>query len=146
MTQAFASRLTLCPQVFDRAVADEVALAFADLSAPLRDLISASASCAPYLRDLSRSEAAWLRQELTLSPEDGFAAIAFDDDKVAQLHPFEGGEAAAAIVAATAAADRVVFFSGTAVLHDRVCSSAIRTAQSLLLISPRELHRSGSAR
>ncbi len=75
MTQAFASRLTLCPQVFDRAVADEVALAFADLSAPLRDLISASASCAPYLRDLSRSEAAWLRQALTLSPEDGFAAI-----------------------------------------------------------------------
>ena len=85
MTQAFASRLTLYPQVFDRAVADEVALAFADLSAPLRDLISASASCAPYLRDLSRSEAAWLRQALTLSPEDGFAAILAQMDQGTDL-------------------------------------------------------------
>jgi glutamate-ammonia-ligase adenylyltransferase len=78
MTNTFASCLTLSPQVYDRAVADEVALAFADLPAPLRDLIAASASCAPYLRDLSRSEGAWLRHALTTAPEDALATILAD--------------------------------------------------------------------
>ncbi|MFM2350712.1 MAG: hypothetical protein RIR04_1678, partial [Pseudomonadota bacterium] len=75
MINTFASCLTLSPQVYDRAVADEVALAFADLPTPLRNLIAASASCAPYLRDLSRSEGPWLRQALALSPEDAFTGI-----------------------------------------------------------------------
>lgn len=75
MTQDFASRLSLCPQVYDPAVADEVALSFADLPAPLGALLAASASCAPYLRDLLRSEASWLRQAVTLTPEEALARL-----------------------------------------------------------------------
>ena len=75
MTHAFAARLTHCPLVYDQAVAAELALAFGDLVGPLRGLLAASASCAPYLRDLLRSEAAWLRQALTLSPEAAMAEL-----------------------------------------------------------------------
>ncbi len=78
MTQSFASRLTLCPKVFDRAVANEIAVDFADLPVPLRDLLASTASCAPYLRDLLRSEGAWLLGVLMQSPEEAFAQILID--------------------------------------------------------------------
>ncbi len=90
MTQPFAFRLSSCPLVHDPAVAQEVGVAFADLPAPLRDLVAASASCAPYLRDLTRAEGDWLRQVLSGPPEAGFADILAD---LAQTQPDTLGSA-----------------------------------------------------
>lgn len=75
MDQDFALRITRAPRVFDPAVAAEIAARFADLEPALRDLLAASASCAPYLRDLMRQEEGWLRGALQQAPEVAFAEV-----------------------------------------------------------------------
>jgi glutamate-ammonia-ligase adenylyltransferase len=75
MDQDFALRITRAPRVFDPAVAAEIAARFADLEPALRDLLAASASCAPYLRDLMRQEEGWLRSTLQQAPEVAFAEV-----------------------------------------------------------------------
>ena len=75
MDQSFALRIVRAPRVFDPAVQAETAASFADLDAVLRDLLAASASCAPYLRDLMRHEAVWLRDALQQAPEAAFAEV-----------------------------------------------------------------------
>ncbi|MGV8986244.1 MAG: glutamine-synthetase adenylyltransferase [Cypionkella sp.] len=83
MEQAFALRITRSPLVFDAAIASEISARFADLDPRLRDLVAASASCAPYLRDLMRLEGVWLPGALDLSPEVAFADVIAGLDGVA---------------------------------------------------------------
>ena len=73
--QPFASRLTRQPIAFDAAPAAEIAAAFADLPPDLRGLLSATAGCSPYLRDLMEQEADWLRPALHEAPETAFATL-----------------------------------------------------------------------
>ncbi|MCF1710089.1 glutamine-synthetase adenylyltransferase [Tabrizicola sp. J26] len=66
---AFAARLTRLPIPHEAEAAKDVALVFADIPAPLRDLLAATAGCSPFLRDLMRREADWLREAMTEAPE-----------------------------------------------------------------------------
>lgn len=75
MTQSFAARLTRQPLPFDPGPAAEMDAAFADLSPELRGLLSATAGCSPYLRDLMQREANWLRPALQEAPETAIAAL-----------------------------------------------------------------------
>src|SRR5579863_1485860 len=66
---------------------------------------------------------------------EGLAApILLDHDQFAQLHAFEGGEAAAAFRAMAPAADGGIVFRGTAVLHLAVVMSAEWAAHAYLLL------------
>ena len=75
MNQDFARRLTRTPLVFDAAVAAEIGGEFGGLAPALRDLLAASASCAPYLRDLMRQEKAWVQGALAEAPEAALATV-----------------------------------------------------------------------
>ncbi|WP_438667824.1 bifunctional [glutamine synthetase] adenylyltransferase/[glutamine synthetase]-adenylyl-L-tyrosine phosphorylase [Pseudogemmobacter sonorensis] len=76
MTQTrFAARLTRQPLPFDPEAAADTARAFADQPPEIRDLLAATAACAPYLRDLMRREGDWLRAALDLAPEAAMAGI-----------------------------------------------------------------------
>lgn len=85
----FVARLRRQPLVHDTGVAAEVAAALADLPPALRDLCAASASCAPFLRDLLGREGAWVRSALAMAPETAFAALlaALEDLPLDQLGP-----------------------------------------------------------
>ena len=73
MTSSFACRVTRQPLPFDPIAGAGIAADFAELDAV--DLLAATAACSPYLRDLMRREADWLRVALTLAPETAFAAV-----------------------------------------------------------------------
>ena len=75
MTDRFATRMTRMPVAFDPAAAADVALEFAGLGAELAGLLAATAGCSPYLKDLARREADWLRQALLMAPEAAVAAV-----------------------------------------------------------------------
>jgi len=75
MTQPFAQRLTRQPLAFDSAPAAEMAQLFAELAPDLRGLLSSTAGCSPYLKDLMTREADWLRAALPEPPETVFAAL-----------------------------------------------------------------------
>ncbi|MBI1172814.1 glutamine-synthetase adenylyltransferase [bacterium] len=75
MDQGFAHRITRAPLVFDSAVAAETSEALAGLDPALRALCAASASCAPYLRDLIRQEGTWLRTALLQAPEAALTEV-----------------------------------------------------------------------
>jgi glutamate-ammonia-ligase adenylyltransferase len=78
MDKDFSSRLCRSPLVHDAAVAAEIGLRFADLPAAIGALLAASASCAPYLRDLIGKEADWLRAVLAEPPETVFETVLAD--------------------------------------------------------------------
>ena len=82
MEHAFAARLARSPLVFDAAVAAEISAAFPTLPPDVRHLLAASASCAPFLRDLMRREGAWLPLALARAPEAAFAAVLADLEAV----------------------------------------------------------------
>ncbi|PIE08560.1 MAG: glutamine-synthetase adenylyltransferase [Rhodobacterales bacterium] len=65
----FAARITRSPIPFDADPAAEIAGAFADLAPELVELLKGTAGCSPYLRDLARREADWLRAALADPPE-----------------------------------------------------------------------------
>ena len=69
---SFASRLTRLPLVFDRPAAEEVHARF---PGPVSDLLAASASASPYLRDLLRREGDWIQPALDLPPEAAFETL-----------------------------------------------------------------------
>lgn len=75
MHQSFAHRLTRQPIAFDAAPAAEIDGFFADLAPDLRGLLSATAGCSPYLKELMSREAVWLRPALHEAPETVFAAL-----------------------------------------------------------------------
>lgn len=76
MTHAsFASRLTRCPHPFEADPAAEARAAFADIAPELRNLLSATAGCSPFLRDLMLREGDWLRAALSGVPEAAFNAL-----------------------------------------------------------------------
>src|SRR5690606_28978321 len=64
-------------------------------------------------------------------------ARALDHDELAQLHPLEGGEPAAAVLAGAAAADRGALLGRPAVLHLGILAVAIGAAHCLRTPSPR---------
>ncbi|NBZ87607.1 glutamine-synthetase adenylyltransferase [Stagnihabitans tardus] len=69
---SFASRITRQPLVFDRPAAAE---ARSRHPGPAADLIAATASCSPFLRDLLVKEQAWLDPALETAPEQAFDQV-----------------------------------------------------------------------
>ncbi|QUS35363.1 glutamine-synthetase adenylyltransferase [Falsirhodobacter algicola] len=74
-------RITRLPIVHDAAAAEDVRSTW---SGPCRDLLAATASASPYLRDLIRKEADWLPSALA-DPEGALAAELARDADLAQL-------------------------------------------------------------
>ena len=75
-----AARITRLPIAFDRAAAADLRAALPGFAPVVMDLLTATAGCSPYLRDLMLREADWLRAavdapeaalETTLSAADG---------------------------------------------------------------------------
>ena len=60
----FATVITECPDVYDRAVYDDVTEQFRDVDPNLRHLLGAVASVSPFLTGLMRNEYAWLLRRL----------------------------------------------------------------------------------
>ena len=71
---SFASRLTRCPIPFDADRGRDAVSAFADLPPELRALIEGTGGCSPYLSELLRKEAEWIRAPLLGDPEAALAA------------------------------------------------------------------------
>ena len=71
---SFASRLTRCPIPFDADRGRDAVSAFADLPPELRALIEGVGGCSPYLSELLRKEAEWIRGPLSGDPEAALAA------------------------------------------------------------------------
>ncbi len=71
----FAARITRCPIPFDAAIGGEAALPFADLPAPLGDLIAGAAGCSPYIKDLLRRQGDWLHSALQGDPQDAMDGV-----------------------------------------------------------------------
>lgn len=69
----FAARVTRTPIAFEAEPAREIADLFADLTPDLRDVLSGTAGCAPYLKTLMEKQADWLRDALTMAPEEAIA-------------------------------------------------------------------------
>ncbi|WP_432449959.1 glutamine-synthetase adenylyltransferase [Aliiroseovarius marinus] len=69
----FAARVTRTPIAFEAEPAREIADQFSDLTPDLRDVLSGTAGCAPYLKTLMEKQADWLREALTMAPEDAIA-------------------------------------------------------------------------
>lgn len=80
-----SDRITRLPIPFDPAVAADLRADLPGFAPPVMDLMSATAACSPYLRDLMLREADWLRDAVeapeaalnaTLAAPDGLAADA----------------------------------------------------------------------
>ncbi|WP_422121112.1 glutamine-synthetase adenylyltransferase [Paragemmobacter straminiformis] len=74
----FLSRLTRSPVAHDAATATETRAAFGDLAPELAGLLSATAGCSPFLRDLMTREGVWLREALSAVPEAAFDRLLAD--------------------------------------------------------------------
>ncbi|OYX24511.1 MAG: glutamine-synthetase adenylyltransferase, partial [Rhodobacterales bacterium 32-66-7] len=71
---SLARRMTRQPMACDPGLAAHPGSGLPDLGPELRGLLSATASCSPYLRDLMQREAGWL-VEATADPEAAMAAL-----------------------------------------------------------------------
>lgn len=71
----FAARITRCPIPYDPAMGKAVAQAFADLPAPLRDLVVGAAGSSPYLNEVLRKQGDWLRATALQGPEAALADV-----------------------------------------------------------------------
>jgi [glutamine synthetase] adenylyltransferase / [glutamine synthetase]-adenylyl-L-tyrosine phosphorylase len=78
---AFTPRITRYPLPVDAGVAADIGACFADLAPELVSLLAGTAGCSPYLADLMRREAEWLRSALVTAPENAVAA------ELAELEP-----------------------------------------------------------
>lgn len=74
IADAFSSRLTRLPRIFDAQAAQRAARDFVDLAPEVRALLAATASCSPYLAGLMAQQGEWLRPTLADTPEAGLAA------------------------------------------------------------------------
>ncbi|MDQ2065656.1 glutamine-synthetase adenylyltransferase [Xinfangfangia sp. CPCC 101601] len=72
------ARITRRPMAYDPEVAADLIKDFAELPATLRQLMAAVAGCSPYLRDLMRREADWLRAVHLEVPESVLAELLRD--------------------------------------------------------------------
>ncbi len=79
---SLAHRITRLPITFDPAVAADVATSLPDLGRPAIDLLTATASCSPYLRGLILREVDWL-EEATANPEAALEAVLEGPDRAA---------------------------------------------------------------
>jgi glutamate-ammonia-ligase adenylyltransferase len=75
MSDAFQSRITRAPRVYDRDRADEALATVSPPSGELRDLVAGAAGSSPYLAGLIKAEAKWLGGVWDMSPEASFAAL-----------------------------------------------------------------------
>ncbi len=69
MTQ-FSLQMNRCPIAHDAEAASHIVAAFAGLSPQLRDLLGGTAGCSPYLAELLRKEADWVRIALADDPDE----------------------------------------------------------------------------
>lgn len=72
---SLVSRISRSPIPFDPEAAADLAAGFADLPAPLRDLMAATAGCSPYLKGLMLREGDWLRDIAARPPEATLEAL-----------------------------------------------------------------------
>lgn len=71
----FAAQITRCPIPYDLAMGRDAALAFADMPAPVQDLIVGAAGCSPYLKDLLHKQGAWWRGAVEMAPQMALAGV-----------------------------------------------------------------------
>ncbi len=71
----FSSRITRTPIAYEAEPAGDIDALFADLAPELREVLSGTAGCSPYLRGLMEKQADWLRAALEQSPEGAFDGI-----------------------------------------------------------------------
>ena len=71
----FAHRLTRAPLPHDPEAGAEIAARFGDLAPELRELLSGTAGCSPFLKALMEAEADWLRAALDEGPETAFDGV-----------------------------------------------------------------------
>ncbi|MDN5787590.1 MAG: glutamine-synthetase adenylyltransferase, partial [Pseudorhodobacter sp.] len=90
MHSNFTSRLRRHPLPFDPDIGAEIAAEFADLDPNLVPLVAGSAGCSPYLCDLMRQEAEWMRAALSDAPEPVLATELDSLDRLA-LADLPGG-------------------------------------------------------
>jgi len=69
----FASHITRTPIAHESGPADEIARMFSDLPPELLNLLSGAAGCSPYLKGLMEKEGPWLREALSMAPQDALA-------------------------------------------------------------------------
>ena len=72
---SLVSRISRSPIPFDPEAAADLAAGFADLPAPLRELMAATAGCSPYLKGLMLREGDWLRDIAGQKPEATLEAL-----------------------------------------------------------------------
>ncbi|MDF0599496.1 glutamine-synthetase adenylyltransferase [Psychromarinibacter sp. C21-152] len=77
---SLAARITRCPRPFDPDRGAEAAALFPDAASELRDLLSGTGGCSPYLAGLIEKERDWLAGALDRAPEDSLAAILADTE------------------------------------------------------------------
>lgn len=72
---AFAPRITRCPIPYDLAMGRDAAVPFADMPAPMVDLITGAAGCSPYLKDLLHKQGAWWQAAAQMAPQAALADV-----------------------------------------------------------------------
>src|SRR6056300_1809565 len=76
----FVTAITECPDVYDRDVYDDITQQFGELDPKLQHFLGAVASVSPFLTDLMRKEAVWLRERFDAIEIDQSIEIEITDD------------------------------------------------------------------
>ena len=76
----FVTAITECPDVYDWDVYDDITQQFGELDPKLQHFLGAVASVSPFLTDLMRKEAVWLRQRFDAIEIDQSIEIEITDD------------------------------------------------------------------
>lgn len=74
-TDTFSARITRSPIAYEPDPAADISERFSDLAPDLRDVLSGTAGCSPYLRGLMEKQEDWLRAALSQSPEAAFEGV-----------------------------------------------------------------------
>ncbi len=83
---SFASHITRCPRPFETDPAGEIATSFGDLAPELVEVLSGTAGCSPYLMGLMTKEDAWLREALSMDPDEAIdRALVIEGESEADL-------------------------------------------------------------
>ena len=76
----FVTAITEGPDVYDRDVYDDITQQFGELDLKLQHFLGAVASVSPFLTDLMRKEAVWLRERFDAIEIDQSIEIEITDD------------------------------------------------------------------
>lgn len=69
----FAARITRTPIAYEADPARDIEEMFSDLAPELRAVLSGAAGCSPYLKGLMERQADWLREAVSIAPEEAIA-------------------------------------------------------------------------